>query len=58
MNHKYHKNSELEMMMLNIILESQLEVWQTIEEEKDAWKRIEKRKLYTKALNELGKEDI
>ena len=34
MKPKYHKNGELEMMMLDIILEGQGDVWNEIEKEK------------------------
>lgn len=54
MDAKFHKNTNLQVMMLNIALEGREEIWMNIEEEKDPWKRVEKRKIFTKALKELN----
>jgi len=54
-NFSFHNLSELENMMSNIMAEGKENVWQYIEEENNAFKRIEKRKLFTLALNKLNK---
>ena len=52
---KYHKLNNLENMMSNLIAEGQQAVWLYIEEETNAFKRCEKRKLYWQALNKIRK---
>jgi len=51
----FHNLSELENMMSNIVAEGKDNMWKLIEEESNAFKRIEKRKLFTLALNKLNK---
>ena len=51
----FHKLSPIENMLSNIIAEGKIEVWQSIEEEKNGLKRAGQRKLYFEALKKLEK---
>jgi hypothetical protein len=54
MTYKYHKHNKIDIMMVDIVVLGKKEVWESIEDEKNAFKRIEKRKLFTKALRKLA----
>jgi hypothetical protein len=54
-NAKFHNIDKLENMIINILSEGEKEVWQSIEEEPNAFKRIAQRKLYFQALQKIMK---
>lgn len=52
---KFTKFNSLENMTVNIVAEGQLEVWHSIDLEKNPFKRCELRKLFWLALNKMGR---
>lgn len=51
---KFYKLSELDNMLCNIREEGQYDVWEEIENTKDALKRIHQRDLFNIAIIKLG----
>jgi len=51
----FHHLSDLENMMSNIVVEGKDNMWQYLESESNAIKRIAKRNLYFEALEKLQK---
>lgn len=51
---KFYNYDEIQNMMANILAEGKEEVWQTLEEEKNAIKRFRTRKIYFQALEKLN----
>ena len=54
-NFPFHHLSPIDNMMSNIMAEGVNAVWNMLEEETDAFKRVENRKIYTLALNKIKK---
>jgi len=52
---KFHIFSSIDNMMANIVAESAKGVWQSIEEERNPFKRCEQRKMYMLALHKLNR---
>lgn len=49
--------NKFENMMMNIVDEGKIEVWNEIEKEKCAIKRCQKRKLYSEALQKISESE-